>query len=1226
MKNKIKIQLKRLLIINLIICILLPSLFSGIAFAETYVANLTTERAGNYAANFAINFYENWSSTSSRGLSPHEKVKAKGEVKTVYDSSVNAYNQIDENAGEYALSNNSWIGFVYSNALFSRDIGSVYSGVSGGIQINTGNFDSKKEIFGDEIVGYAILDIQTLISEGKVVPGDILIAEHDGMKDNLLFVGGAKVIYATEDADIGPSGALKYEYIDKYLKRIREKYDEKQDIPEYGVTEVYRIKKDVAESISETDANLIFNGRGYYSKSDYKGLPKQVSISAKKLSWTWVFDGIIKLLKFFINLVVYMVRMQVIGWANLFENLIQHLVFGLSGHNESISWESFFGARATSASGNRLTVESIFFNKIPILDANFFNFETAGGRQLVPQTAEEINAPVSGPLKPGEERQTITAEEISYEDNLIYTVRKNLATIYVVFRNIAIAVMLFILVGVAIRMAVTSISEKKAKMSSFLVTWLYCFVIIFSMHMFMYLSFQFNDVFVKKFEDIADTQAKEIVIEDEEGNGKGASWLNLYDAVRIKAYAFNWTEGVPATVVYIFLIYLEVRFLLIYFKRYLTIYLLAISAPFIGLKHAIESLVTGKKSSAINKWFKDFGFNVLLQTVHSLIYVIFISMAMRVSQDSVAGALVAIVILNFMLKADSTVIKIFGLDKADSLADVNRPESWSNVFRSFLPMYTVGKSAVGLVQGTMFSDKGLFTRVARGLTGAKNKEEADKILDKWKFNTLGFFTKDWSDASNTGKMGKFARAFDKTWLGKLANRINTKPIQRLGMLGNGTSYETSKQRYADIKKYRKLKMERFTRNIQLAKDLTLGMAGRVAAIAVAIDDPSAGAVLFKKSNAMISKHKTLSKTIKSTYSYKGTVAQAFKDRRDAKDEYNIALDEYTDNEYKFEQDYNKKLDDCNNAFFAGNTFMYNKLKDELKDMLKKRRKERAKELHRLQEADEQLERAKVEYENAKHERNSNNIFGKAAQNARKFGETITGLGEIENIVNTETRASFKAKEAVSKQDKFLDYTQQSVKQERDITNAAKMLNNEYKAYARSIGMSDDDAKKLFEKDMNSILQQSKNVNISSEDIIKSINKYSVSGTTTRLTGSDVDGILNELEAIFVAKGKGLHIDADIKDKVRKQFEFKQTNDNKGLGYDAKEAAEAIREALGMDGVLPPETITLSAFPNHRIAALHSYIVKSTNKLNTYNEVGKIKHKSSVANVSKIFEEIKKNRK
>lgn len=57
-----KLILKKFIIILLIICILISSLFSGFVLADE--VPLTQERAGNYAASFAINFYDNWSSIS----------------------------------------------------------------------------------------------------------------------------------------------------------------------------------------------------------------------------------------------------------------------------------------------------------------------------------------------------------------------------------------------------------------------------------------------------------------------------------------------------------------------------------------------------------------------------------------------------------------------------------------------------------------------------------------------------------------------------------------------------------------------------------------------------------------------------------------------------------------------------------------------------------------------------------------------------------------------------------------------------------------------------------------------------------------------------------------------------------------------------------------------------------------------------------------------------------
>lgn len=63
MKKRIKKLFKEIVIIWAVICTLLPTIFTGFVAAASQ-GTLNTERAGNYVANFAINFYENWSSVN----------------------------------------------------------------------------------------------------------------------------------------------------------------------------------------------------------------------------------------------------------------------------------------------------------------------------------------------------------------------------------------------------------------------------------------------------------------------------------------------------------------------------------------------------------------------------------------------------------------------------------------------------------------------------------------------------------------------------------------------------------------------------------------------------------------------------------------------------------------------------------------------------------------------------------------------------------------------------------------------------------------------------------------------------------------------------------------------------------------------------------------------------------------------------------------------------------
>jgi len=358
--------------------------------------------------------------TSVGSSSSTQKAIIRGEIVTEYDENATV-DSIEEGKTPYKFSNKSWIDFVFKYALKLEDLG--YSNSIAGDSANENIFDNEEFLFGEDLVKESdIIDISRLISEGQILPGDILYVTNGmGSGEYVLYVGGTKIIYATkptqtssqtstetsENSDyddttengststdmttVNRASALKYEYIEYYLQRIKrnlieeneEKTQNEQNnqaqeqsdlsIPKYGVTKIYRIKESVATQISETNANLIFNNKGYYSYAKYEGIAPVVFEG----SFSWSFEWIGELFEFLLNLILYMVRMQVVGWVNLVENVIQNVVLGISGHNEGGIWDAIFGTNATSASGDRITIESIFFNQIPIFKILFTRYHFA---------------------------------------------------------------------------------------------------------------------------------------------------------------------------------------------------------------------------------------------------------------------------------------------------------------------------------------------------------------------------------------------------------------------------------------------------------------------------------------------------------------------------------------------------------------------------------------------------------------------------------------------------------------------------------------------------------------------------------------------------------------------------------------------------------------------------------------------------------------------------------
>ena len=1121
----------------------------------------------------------------------------RGSIETEYDENATV-NDIVEGEKPYKFSNKSWINFVYKYSLgIERD-------VIEGNSVNSEYFDDAKTIFGDELIKTSdIIDSSKLISEGKLLPGDILsLTDGEGGLEYALYVGGTKILYATKPMEIASTkeereemkkaeeegkdkkvkrSAIKYEYLQYYYQRVKRNLvdqqaesdtvvENKDILSKFGITNIYRIKESIANQKTQSDTSLIFAGKGYYSDAQYEGSPKEISYSGSVNKGFWLFSFLKQVIKFLINLVIYAIRMQVIGWANMFENLIQTVVLGISGHNTNTGWGAIFGTNATSASGNRITIESIFFNQIPILDANFFDFEEAGGRSLRIQKDDS-----SSESQDNSDENTEEKTEID-ENNIVYQLRKNLANWYYIIRNCSIAIMLFITVYVGLRMALTSIAEKKANYNNLLKSFVYAFLIILFLHLYMYLVFFVNDTLVGTFKDLGQQFANTAVNQTQQE-------INMYDAVRTKAYAFDFTEGVPATIIYIFLIYLLVRFLLIYLKRYFTIYILAISGSFMGVKYAFEK-ISGRSRTTLGKWFKDFTFNVLLQTVHAFLYVVFMAVAISVSETSIAGMAMCLIILNAMLKMDKIIIKIFGLNKAGSLADVNSPESWQQLITKYYPMILIHKRAFGWGKKYIFGNRGVITEIKYLGTKADTYKDAEKALQNKKFEKLG-----------------------KRW-NKLDKIINKTPIKHLSkrskynaLLNKDISFETKKKIYNSIQQAKKIKHSKFTRKVNYVKDLSLGLGGMVASVGVGIAEPTAGVSLFRSSKKRIDKYR--SKTKKANSSYIGSIKKAKANKIQSKKKYNNILNQYTENQFKYEEDRNDLLDKIKNS--KGDIAKEKIYKDKLKQLDKDRELQKSIEMNKLQEAYEAMYEDKVIYENAKHEKG---IVNKALNLGGKF----MGASVLDDIASNQTKQLFKDQEKIDKSVSKLKDLEKVANLEEELRKLNKNLNE----YANKNGIKTE-----VQEDMKKIISESRRVNINSRDITRAVNSFMNNNNQTKIGGKDLDEVLDILQENLGMSGKDIEFSSGIKDKIRKQMEESMIKNNKALGYKEKDAVIELRKILGEDGVLDIDKTRVIS--DSKVNKMYNEILQKINEINTYDQIGKVKYKESLISINKIIKDAKK---
>lgn len=317
----------------------------------------------------------------------------------------------------------------------------------------------------------------------------------------------------------------------------------------------------------------------------------------------WILNSLKDLFDWFIGIVTYAIKAVFLGWAGILEKAVTAIV-GIG--------------TATDIEGS-LTVEKIVTNQVPILDVNFFNFSDAGGRAL-------------------------------NSDSIIYMIRSSIAQFYYIIRNVTIGGMLVTLIYIGLRIAMTSIAETKAKYKAMLMGWAESMVLVFFIHYIMVFIIRANEWFI--------TVIKSTL---------GGAEETLYDTIRSQAYAIQASIGWPATIIYVCLLYLLVKFLIMYLRRFANVAILTFLAPVVAISYSIDKIKDGK-SQSFSKWLKDYIINVFIQAVHCLLYFLFVRMAFNVAGQSIYGVILALFLISCISKFEKVFKNIFGMENGKGMA------------------------------------------------------------------------------------------------------------------------------------------------------------------------------------------------------------------------------------------------------------------------------------------------------------------------------------------------------------------------------------------------------------------------------------------------------------------------------------------------------------------------------------------------------------------------------
>lgn len=132
---------------------------------------------------------------------------------------------------------------------------------------------------------------------------------------------------------------------------------------------------------------------------------------------------------------------------------------------------------------------------------------------------------------------------------------------------------------------------------------------------------------------------------------------NLIGFIRFNAQSASAYDTVAYSILYLILIVYTCRFTFMYFKRFLYMAFLTMIAPLVALTYPLDKM-GDSKAQAFNAWFKEYVTHLILQPVHLILYVAFVSSAMDLVKNNILYGIVAI---GFLIPAEKLIKEMFNI-------------------------------------------------------------------------------------------------------------------------------------------------------------------------------------------------------------------------------------------------------------------------------------------------------------------------------------------------------------------------------------------------------------------------------------------------------------------------------------------------------------------------------------------------------------------------------------
>ena len=212
-------------------------------------------------------------------------------------------------------------------------------------------------------------------------------------------------------------------------------------------------------------------------------------------------------------------------------------------------------------------------------------------------------------------------------------------------------------------MAISTVASEKAMYKNMFKDWVVSFILVFFMHYIIVVTIQANNSLVEIMKPKGSASLSSNYMNTLFINAIGVNTENVIEISAVKSWA--------SALIYAMMVFFTLAFLWTYVKRMITLAFLIIISPLVTVTYAIDKMGDGK-SQALNTWLKEFVYNILLQPFQCVIYLAIMKTTIQKlaeSEASIGRAALAIMCMMFVFSAEKIIRRIFGFDKASSIAD-----------------------------------------------------------------------------------------------------------------------------------------------------------------------------------------------------------------------------------------------------------------------------------------------------------------------------------------------------------------------------------------------------------------------------------------------------------------------------------------------------------------------------------------------------------------------------